>query len=108
MAERLRLISTPSLGYRYQVVHADGLPEIRLILFADHLQKSMSASSVPQYLREVLAFANWVSADAVAAHHSWNLYSRAEQVRELVREYLTTEARCRLTVRSDLAGLRVT
>ena len=108
MAERLRLISTPALGYRYQVVRADGLPEIRLTLFADHLQKSMSASSVPQYLREVLAFANWASADAVAAHHAWNLYSRAEDVRELVREYLTTEARCRLTVRPDLAGLRVT
>jgi hypothetical protein len=108
MAERLRLISTPDLGYRYQVVRADGLPEVRLSLFADHLQKTMSASSVPQYLREVLAFANWASADAVATHHAWNLYSRAEHVRELVREYLTTEARCRLTVRPDLAGLRVT
>src|SRR6516162_10230002 len=108
MAGRLRLISTPDLGYRYQVVRADGLPEIRLTLFADHLQKSMSASSVPQYLREVLAFANWASTDAVAAHYAWNLYSRAEHVRELVRQYLTTEARCRLTVRPDLAGLRVT
>ncbi len=108
MAERLRLISTPDLGYRYQVVRADGLPEIRLTLFADHLQKSMSASSVPQYMRELLAFANWASADSVAAHHAWNLYSRAEYVREIVREYLTTEARCRLTVRPDLAGLRVT
>jgi hypothetical protein len=108
MAERLRLISTPDLGYRYQVVRADGLPEIGLTLFADHLQKSMSASSVPQYMRELLAFATWASADSVAAYHGWNLYSRAEQVRELVREYLTTEARCRLTVRPDLAGLRVT
>jgi hypothetical protein len=108
MAERLRLISTPSLGYRYQVVCGDGLPEIRLTLFADHLQKSMSASSVPQYMRELLVFANWASADLVAAHHKWGLYGRAEEVRELVREYLTVEARCRLTVRPDLAGLRVT
>src|SRR4029450_9473760 len=98
MAERLRLISTRSPGYRYQVVHADGLPEIRLTLFADHLQKSISASSVPQYMRELLAFANWVSADGVATHHAWNLYSQAEHVRELVREYLGTEARSRLTV----------
>jgi len=108
MAERLRLISTPSLGYRYQVVRADGLPEARLTLFADHLQQSMSASSVPQYMRQLLAFANWVAADAVAAHRGWSLYSRAEDVRELVREYLTAEARCRLTIRPDSAGLRVT
>lgn len=59
-------------------------------------------------MRELVAFANWISADTVAAHHTWNLYSRAEHVRELVREYLITEARCRLTVRPDLAGLRVT
>lgn len=108
MREALKLISTPRLAFRYQVVHADGLPEIPLTLFADNLYKSMSESSVPQYLRALLAFANWVAVDPVVAQHGWNLYSRAEQIRELLRQYLTVEARCRLTVRPDFAGLRVT
>jgi hypothetical protein len=58
MAERLRLISTPNLGYPYQVVRADGLPEVRLTLFADHLQKSMSALGKEQILFSTVIYGN--------------------------------------------------
>lgn len=108
MREGLRLISTPGSAYRYQVARADGLPEVPLTLFAESLCKSMSESSAPQYLREVLSLANWAALDAVAKREGWNIYGGAEEIRELLRQYLTVEARCRLTVRPDFAGLRVT
>jgi len=51
----MKLVSTPNLDHQYQVVRADGLPDVPLTLFASDLLKSLSPSSVPIYMREVLA-----------------------------------------------------
>ena len=49
-----RLVSTPGLRWRFQVARPDGLPDIGLTLFANDLVKSLSESSVPIYIREIL------------------------------------------------------
>jgi hypothetical protein len=51
--------------YRYQVVRADGLPDVELTLFADEQMKALSPSSVPVYLREILSFINWSESDPI-------------------------------------------
>ena len=55
----LKLISTPELTHQYQVVREDGLPDVVLTLFAEDLLKSLSPSSVPIYMREVVSVFNW-------------------------------------------------
>ena len=65
MKRLYKQISTPGLSYRRQVVDNDGLPEIALTLFAHDLEKSLSESSVPLYIREIISIANWASTDRV-------------------------------------------
>jgi site-specific recombinase XerD len=101
-----RLVSTPGLLYRYQVVGPDGLPELALTLFAKDQLKSLSESSIPLYLREILALANWSRSDHVALSRGWTLFSPPEDARALLREYLVAAAKCKITVRPDLLGLR--
>jgi site-specific recombinase XerD len=103
-----RLVSTPSFHWRLQIVCPDGLPEIRLTLFANDLFKSLSQSSVPVYVREILALANWALIDATVLRQGWHLFGPPQEVRNLLREYLTVATDCRLTSRADLAGLKVT
>lgn len=102
-----KLIFTPGLTYRFQVVDSCGFPEIALTLFAHDLQKSLSASSVPLYMREIISIANWASTDRVALVHGWTIFGKPQEVRALVREYLTIGAHCKVTVRADLCGLKV-
>lgn len=107
MKKLYKLISTPGLQYGYQVVDNEGLPEIPLTLFARDQQTSLSPSSVPLYLREIIAFANWASADRVACGRGWTLFGMPQEVRALLREYLVTGAHCKVTNRADLCGLKV-
>jgi integrase len=100
-------ISTPGLSYRRQVVDHDGLPEIALTLFAHDLEKSLSESSVPLYIREIISIANWASTDRVASAQGWTIFGKPQDVRGLVREYLTMGAHCKVTARADLCGLKV-
>ena len=102
-----KLISTPSLAYRHQVVDHDGLPVIALTLFAHDQQMSLSESSVPMYLREIILLANWASGDQVALANGWTLFGSPQEVRALLREYLTVGSHCKVTVRADLCGLKV-
>jgi site-specific recombinase XerD len=102
-----KLISTPGLAHRYQVLDEDGLPEIALTLFAHDQLMSLSSSSVPQYLREIVSFVNWASLDHVASTYGWTLYGRPQEIRALLREYLTKNAQCKVTIRADLCGLKV-
>lgn len=104
----LKLISTPSLTYRYQVVLPDGLPHVDLTLFADDQLKILSASSVPIYLREILSFINWAAADSVIAENRWNLFGPPAEVRNIIRQYLTVAAHCKLATRPDLVGVKAT
>lgn len=41
----MKLVSTPTLDHQYQVVRADGLPDVPLTLFANDLWKSLSPAS---------------------------------------------------------------
>ena len=100
-------ISTPGLSYRRQVVDDDGLPEIALTLFAHDLKKSLSESSVPLYIREIISIVNWASTDRVASGRGWTIFGKPQDVRALVREYLTMGAHCKVTARADLCGLKV-
>jgi site-specific recombinase XerD len=103
-----RLVSTPSLQWRFQIVRPDGLPEFGLTLFANDLMKSLSESSVPIYMREILALANWALVDSTVLKQGWHLFGPPQEVRNLLREYLTVATHCKLSSRADLAGLKVT
>ena len=103
-----RLVSTPGLRWRFQVARPDGLPDIGLTLFANDLVKSLSESSVPIYIREILALATWALVDATVVKQGWHLFGPPQEVRNLLREYLTVATQCKLANRADLAGLKVT
>lgn len=105
---RYRLVSTPGLRWPFQVARPDGLPEIGLTLFANDLVKSISESSIPVYIREILALANWALVDATVVKQGWQLFGPPQEVRNLLREYLTVATSCKLANRADLAGLKVT
>jgi site-specific recombinase XerD len=104
----LKLVSTPSSTYRYQVVRADGLPDVELTLFADDQMKALSPSSVPVYLREILSFMNWSACDPIVTGNRWSLFGPPAEVRNVIRQYLTVAARCKVVVRPDMAGLKAT
>jgi len=103
-----RIVSTPRLHWRFQVVRPDGLPDVALTLFANELLKSLSESSVPIYLRAILDLANWALADRAVTLQRWELLGPPQGVRNLLREYLTVATQCKLVIRPDLVGLRVT
>jgi hypothetical protein len=94
--------------YRYQVVRADGLPDVELTLFADDQMKALSPSSVPLYLREIISFINWSACDPIVTGNGWTVFGTPVEVRNAVRQYLTVAARCKVVVRPDLAGLKAT
>jgi integrase len=104
----LKLISTPDLVHAYQVVRDDGLPDVTLSLFASELMKSLSPASVPVYMREVLALFNWALSDATLQRHQWRMLGPVVEVRNIIREYLTVAANCKLTYRADRTGVKVT
>lgn len=104
----LKLVSTPNLDHQYQVVRADGLPDVSLTLFASDLLKSLSPSSVPIYMREALAAIDWAQSDAIVLRNGWSILGPPAEVRNILREYLTVAAKCKLTTRADRLGVKVT
>jgi hypothetical protein len=84
-------------------VREDGLPDVVLTLFAEDLLKSLSPSSVPIYMREVVSAFNWAVEDKVVVENQWSLFGSPVQVRNVVRQYLTVGARCKLRRRPDPA-----
>ena len=104
----MKLVSTPNLDHQYQVVRADGLPDVPLTLFASDLLKSLSPSSVPIYMREVLAAFEWAQSDEIVLRNHWSLLGPPAEVRNVLREYLTVAAKCKLTTRADRLGVKVT
>jgi len=104
----LKLVPTPNLSHPYQVVRGDGLPDVRLTRFASELLKSLSPSSVPIYMRELVACFDWAEADGVVLRNRWTLLGPPAEVRNVLREYLTVAAKCKLTVRRDSLGAKVT
>lgn len=104
----MKLVSTPKLAHQYQVVRDDGLPDVRLTRFAVELLKSLSPSSVPIYMRELIACFDWAESDAIVLRNRWTLLGPPTEVRNVLREYLTVAAKCKLTSRPDRVGLKVT
>ena len=104
----LKLVSTPDFIHQYQVVRDDGLPDITLSLFASELMKSLSPASVPVYMREVLALFNWALSDSTVQRHQWKMLGSVVEARNIIREYLTVAAKCKLTYRADRTGVKAT
>ena len=67
--------------------------------------KSLSPASVPVYMREVLALFNWALNDATEQRHQWKMLGPVVEVRNIIREYLTVAAKCKLTHRADRTGV---
>jgi integrase len=103
----LNVISTPDLAHQYQVVREDGLPDVVLTLFAEDLLKSLSPASVPIYIRELIAAFNWAASDNMVARNQWTWFGSPVVVRNMVREYLTVSAKCKLRRRPDQLGMQV-
>jgi hypothetical protein len=108
MSDASRLVAMPKLEFPYQVVRPDGLPDVPLTLFAREQMQSLSASSVPLYLREIVAFINWSANDTVVQRYNWCFDGPPTDVRNMLREYLTVAAKCKLTTRADGLGMKAT
>lgn len=102
-----RLVTVLSSEFQHQVVRPDGLPDVALTLFGHELQHSLSSQSVPRYLRAIVGLLNWSLYDPVVTRNGWRLLGSPSEVRNLVREYLTSGAECRVTIRQDTNRLTV-
>lgn len=102
--QQYRLVEAPSQRFPFHVVRPDGLPDFCLSAFASHLSSELSMQSIPVYMRELLALANWTITDPVVRHHTWRLFGPPDQVRNIIRQYITTEAACKITTRPDTLG----
>src|SRR6516165_1041537 len=103
-----KLVHTPKLGYHYQVVRPDGLPDIPLTFFVNDQKSGLADSSIAIYAREIFLFFTWASADPTSLDNGWSPLGSPDAVRNLIRRYLVVEAKCRLMCRPDQNGLKVT
>ena len=77
----LKLLSTPSLTYRYQVVRADGLPDVELTLFADdQMKRSLGQKGQKNVHRAELEHKHGY--DTKYAMHVIRLYGEAKELME--------------------------
>ena len=103
----VRALYGGSEEFPVHVVRDNGLPDLALTIFANELRRTLSDGSVRGYLRETLAFVNWCATDPVTQARQWHWQAEPSQVRHAVRQYLTVAAECRITVRPDTLGLKV-
>jgi integrase len=103
----LQLVRVKGSSYRYHVVRNDGLPDEPLTAFIDEQRHCLAEGSVSLYARELLAFLNWSESDPIAIRNGWTALGPSIQVRQLVRQYLTVAASCKIVVRPDQLGLKV-
>jgi integrase len=103
----LQLVRVNGSSYRYHAVREDGLPDEPLTAFIEEQQHSLAVGSVSLYARELLAFLNWSQSDPIAMRNGWTAMGSSVQVRQLVRQYLSVAASCKITVRPDQLGLKV-
>jgi site-specific recombinase XerD len=59
-------------------------------------------------MREVLAAFEWAQSDEIVLRNHWSLLGPPAEVRNVLREYLTVAAKCKLTTRADRLGVKVT
>jgi hypothetical protein len=103
----LQLVRVNGSSYRYHVVRADGLPDEPLTAFVEEQRHCLAGGSVSLYARELLAFLNWSESDPIAVRNGWMALGSSVQIRQLVRQYLTVAASCKILVRPDQLGLKV-
>jgi integrase len=103
----LQLVRVKGSSYRYHVVGSDGLPDEPLTTFIEEQRHSLAEGSAALYARELLAFLNWCESDAISVRNGWNAFGPIAEVRQLVRQYLSVAASCKITVRPDQLGLKV-
>jgi hypothetical protein len=103
----VRALYGGSEEFPVHVVRDNGLPDLALTVFANELRRILSDGSVRGYLRETLAFVNWCATDPVTQARQWHWQAEPSQVRHAVRQYLTVAAECRIIVRPDTLGLKV-
>jgi site-specific recombinase XerD len=92
--------------FAVHVVRENGLPDLALTVFANELCRTLSASSVRGYLREIVAFVNWCATDSVTKARGWQWQAEPSQVRHAIRQYLTVAAECRISIRPDTLGVK--
>lgn len=103
----VQLVRVKGSSYRYHVVRSDGLPDEPLTAFIEEQCHCLAEGSVALYARELLAFLNWSQSDAVSVRNGWSAFGSVAEVRQLVRQYLSVAASCKITVRPDQLGLKV-
>jgi hypothetical protein len=92
----LQLVRVNGSSYRYHVVRADGLPDEPLTAFVEEQRHCLAGGSVSLYARELLAFLNWSESDPIAVRNGWTALGSSVQIRQLVRQYLTVAASCKI------------
>jgi hypothetical protein len=100
----LQLVRVRGSSYRYQVVQSGGLPDEPLTVFIEEQRHCLAEGSVSLYARELLAFLNWSRSDPIAARNGWTALGSTLEVRQLVRQYLTVAASCKVAMRPDQLG----
>jgi site-specific recombinase XerD len=103
----LQLVRVKGSSYRYHVVRTDGLPDEPLTAFIEEQRHCLAEGSVALYARELLAFLNWSQSDAIAIRNGWSAFGSITEVRQLVRQYLSVAASCKIMLRPDQLGLKV-
>ena len=103
----LQLVRVKGSSYRYHVVRSDGLPDEPLTAFIEEQGHCLAEGSVSLYARELLAFLNWSQSDPIAVRNGWTALGSTIEVRQLVRQYLTVAASCKVAMRPDQLGLKV-
>ena len=103
----LQLVRVKGSSYRYHVVRSDGLPDEPLTAFIEEQRHCLAEGSVSLYTRELLAFLNWSLSDPIAVRNAWTVLGSTAEVRQLVLQYLTVAASCKVAMRPDQLGLKV-
>lgn len=99
----LRAVKT-SGHFHTQIIDESGRPDLDLTLYACKASDRHSERTARAYLRELVAFANWVIADPVAKRQGWKLIAPPETVQILLIHFLKVELRCRVSLGRDKLG----
>ncbi len=92
-----------------QVLDGSCLPHLELSVALSRLPDYVSDSTAKKYSAAILRFFDFVSTSATVAAHGQDLdpFGTAEQVRMLVRLYLTEQMRAKVQIRQDHIGSTV-
>lgn len=87
-----------------QVVDGRGWPHPQLTAYANKAAESLSTGSASAYLGEVLRLFSWAASDCILQQEGQHLLGPAEQVRQILYEYLVADCKCVARHRQDQAA----